>query len=134
GQGRFTDDIRLPGTLYVGLVRSPMAHARITGIETKAALDLEGVVAIYTGADVQGMLQAPLPMAWPVTEDIKLPPHWPVTADKARYVGDAVAVVVARDRDLLEDAIELVAVDYQALDPVLDIEKAAIGIAPVHGT
>ena len=97
GQARYVDNLTVPGMVWAYLVRSPYAHARVRGVDLSAALAAEGVVAAFSGADLKDEWGGPLPMAWPVTEDIKNPPHWPLTPDVARYAGDGVAVVVARD-------------------------------------
>src|SRR5207237_7157180 len=112
GQGRFVEDLTVPGMVWMALVRSPYAHARINGIDTSKARAAEGVVGVFSGEDLAGDMPAGLPCAWPVTEDIKMPTHWALARDKARYAGDAVAVVVAESRAAARDAPELVAVDY----------------------
>src|SRR5262245_3306264 len=98
GEARYTDDLVIPGALHLGVVRSPYAHAGIRQIDLSEARAMPGVAAAYTGADLQELWGAPMPCAWPVTADMKNPPHYPVTPDVARYVGDAVAVVLARSR------------------------------------
>jgi aerobic carbon-monoxide dehydrogenase large subunit len=130
GEGRFIDNLTLPGMLWYGVVRSPLAHARITSVDVSRALEVPGVAA-FTGDDLASEWIGSLPMAWPVTEDIKVPPHWPVARDKVRYVGDAVAVVVANSRAAAEDAVELVDVDYEPLPVVLDLEAATEEGAPL---
>ena len=129
GQGTYVDNIALPGMLWVGLVRSPFAHAKITSIDVSKALELEGVVAAYTGADLE--FAAPLFMAWPINDQLKQPEHHPLAKDKARYVGDAVAVVVAESRALAKDAIELVEVDWEPLPAVVGIKEALEADAPL---
>jgi carbon-monoxide dehydrogenase large subunit len=129
GRARFVDNISLPGMVWVGLVRSPYAHARINGIDVSKALALPGVVAAYTGAELE--FAAPLFMAWPINDEVKNPPHNPLTKDKARYVGDPVAVVVAETRALVQDAIELVEVDWDPLPAVTDIKAALESDAPI---
>ncbi|MDQ3945479.1 MAG: molybdopterin-dependent oxidoreductase [Actinomycetota bacterium] len=124
GEARFVDDLDVPGALHLALVRSPHAHARITSIDKSAAESLPGVVAVFTGADLQGDWAGPMPCAWPVVEDMKSPPHFPLTPDKARYVGDAVAVVVAQSKTAAKDAAEAVVVDYEVLPAVIDLEDA----------
>ena len=120
GRGRFIDDLApVPGAMHAALVRSPFAHARIGRIDVSAALRSPGVVAVLTGADLAehgGPLGAVVRGA---TE------HYPMAVDVARYAGDPVAVVVARDRYLAEDAAELVDVDYELLEAVLDPLTAA---------
>jgi carbon-monoxide dehydrogenase large subunit len=131
GQARYTADLTLPGTLFFHVVRSPLAHARIRGVDLSRALQAPGVVAAFSGQDLAQDWAGPLPMAWPVTEDINNPPHWPVTTDKARYQGDAVAVVVAESRAQAKDAAELVEVDYEPLPAVTGVEEALRDGAPL---
>ena len=133
GQGQFVEGLNLPGMLHVALVRSPFGAARINGVDTSAAAAADGVVAAYSGADLAGEWAAGLPMAWPVTDDIRIPDHWPVAQDAVRYVGDAVAVVVATSRNAALDAAELVDVDYEVLQAVVGVEAALAEDAPrVH--
>jgi aerobic carbon-monoxide dehydrogenase large subunit len=140
GQGRFIDNISLPGMLWMGVVRSPFAHARVTGVELSRALEMPGVVAAFSGEDLAGDWEAGLPCAWPIatrkfpdpsTEDARVPDHFPLTKDKARFAGDAVAVVVAESRVQAKDALEAVEVDYDPLEPVLEIEEALREGAPL---
>ncbi len=123
GQTNWTDNIRLPGMLHMAFVRSPFAHAKITGVDLSGARGVPGVVAAFSGADFAAE-QGSLPCAWPVTEDIVIPPHPPMAVDEVRYVGEAVAVVVARDRYVAADAVAAVDVDYEPLPPVLDMREA----------
>ena len=131
GQARFVDDLSLPGMVWVALVRSPYAHARITRVDVSRAREASGVVAAFSGADLAEDWAGPLPMAWPVTEDINNPPHWPLATDKARFAGDGVAVVVASSRALAKDAAQLVDVEYEPLPVVTDIEAALAEDAPL---
>ena len=124
GQGRYTDDFVRPGTTYLAMVRSPYAHARIKAVDVAEARKIPGVLAALSGEDLASEWAGPLPCVWPVTEDIKMPPHWPVAKDKVRYMGDAVAVVVATSRQLAIDAAEAVQVDYEPLPAVTDVEAA----------
>jgi carbon-monoxide dehydrogenase large subunit len=134
GQTTWTDNIAFPGMLYLSVLRSPMAHARISNVDVSAALEQPGVVAAFTGADLADDWAGPLPCAWPVSPDMVHPDHWPVAKDEVRYVGDAVAVVVARDRFAAADALEHITVDYEPLEPVVDMEAAlADDAALVHG-
>jgi hypothetical protein len=100
GEAKFVDDIKAPGELWMGMVRSTLAHARIVSIDSTAAIAMDGVFAVYTGAQLQDMelWAAPLPCAWPVTEDMVNPPHHPVAVEEAKHVGDIVAVVLAESR------------------------------------
>jgi carbon-monoxide dehydrogenase large subunit len=131
GQARYVDDLTLPGMVYVVVVRSPHAHARIRNVDVSKARAAEGVVAVFSGQDLAEDWAGPLPMAWPVTEDINNPPHWPLAKDKARHVGDGVAVVVAESRALAKDAAELVEIDFEPLPAVVDVEAAMADGAPL---
>src|SRR4029450_13147495 len=126
GQGKYADDMSAPGVLWMHVVRSPYAHARIGRVDLSKALAMPGVVAAFSGQDLADDWAGPLLMAWPVTEDINNPPHGPPAKDKARYQGDGVAVVVAETRGQAADAAEVVEVDYEALPVAVDME-AAIG-------
>jgi len=106
-------------------VRSPYAHARVTSIDTAAAEASNGVVGVFTGADLRDDWKAPMPCAWPVTEDMKSPEHFPLAVDEVCYQGDGVAVVIADTRAHAVDAAELVEVDYEPLDVIVDVEAAA---------
>jgi carbon-monoxide dehydrogenase large subunit len=132
GESRFIDDLAVPGAVWAGMVRSPFAHARITGIDAGAALALPGVREVLTGADLRELWQNPMPCAWPVTEDMKAPEHWPVATDKACFAGDIVAVVLADDRYAAADGVDAVVVDYDPLDPVIDIADAAADTTVIH--
>ncbi len=131
GLAHYVDDIQLSGMLYASLVRSPYAHARIRKIDASAARKAPGVVAVLTGKDIDGVLgQIPVAAALP---ELRIPPHFPLALDRVRYVGEAVAVVVADDRYRARDAADLVEVDYEPLPVVSDPEKAlAPGAPKVH--
>ena len=131
GQGTFVDNMTLPATAYMAVVRSPYPRARITSVDLAAARAAEGVVAAFSGADLAEDWKGGLPCAWPVTEDIKMPPHFPLATDEARYQGDGVAVVLAESRALAKDAAELVEVDYEPLPSIADVEKALAEGAPL---
>jgi aerobic carbon-monoxide dehydrogenase large subunit len=132
GQTNWTDNIRLSGMLHMAFARSPFAHAKISRVDVSAALKMPGVVAAFAGADFAAE-QGSLPCAWPVTEDIVIPAHPPMAVDEVRYVGEAVAVVVARDRYAAADAVAAIDVDYEPLPPVLDMRTALEPDAPrVH--
>ena len=132
GEAKFIDDLQIPGALWVACVRSPHAHARIGGIDASAALAIKGVVAVYSGDDLADAWAAPLPCAWPVTEDMKNPAHHPVAQGKANYAGDIVAVVVAESRYAAADGLEGVVVDYEPLDAVVTIEDAETDRVVIH--
>jgi aerobic carbon-monoxide dehydrogenase large subunit len=132
GEARFVDDLVVPGALHATIVRSPYAHARIRSIDSTEALGMPGVVAVFTGADLRGEWENPLPCAWPVTDDMKSPEHWPLAIDEACFVGEGVAVVVAETREQARDAMEAIVVDYDELPVVVDLEAAASDEALVH--
>ncbi len=123
GRTMWTDNIQLPGMLYVAFLRSPMAHARITRVDVSPALSRPGVVAAFSGRDLAGE-QGSLPCAWPVSEDVVIPEHPPIAVEEVRYVGEAVAVVVATDRYKAADALEAIEVDYDPLPAVVDLREA----------
>ena len=123
GRGTYVDNLSPAGMVWVAIVRSPYAHARIRSVDVAAAQASDGVVAAFTGADLADDWKAGLPCAWPVTEDMKNPPHYPLT-DTARYQGDGVAVVIAETRAQAKDAAELVEVDYEPLDAIVDVASA----------
>ena len=173
GQGNWTDNIKIPGMLHATILRSPYAHARITSVDTSAAREQPGVVAVFAGeeladewfknpianpaavtgyslsldkraqggadvtptADQTG--EEPVDeehktfLGWHVTEDIKVPHHPPVAIDEVNYAGEPVAVVVATDRYKAQDALEFIEVDYEPLEPVLDLEAAVQEGAPL---
>lgn len=129
GAGTFVDDVRLPGTLHATIVRSPHAHARIRGIDIDAAAAVPGVVAIFTGEHIADMMQ-------PIETRPDAPPgrilrRYPLALDRVRFVGDAVAVVVANDPYTARDAADLVTVDYESLPVVVDAEQALAPDAPL---
>ncbi len=119
GRGRFIDDIDLAGQLHASFVRSPYGHARIGGIDTAAAASMPGVVAVLTGADLAadgiGLMQAPASPSGKDGTPIHNPPQPAMPTDKARHVGDTVAMVVADTRAAAQAAAEAVAVDWQEL-------------------
>ena len=132
GQTNWTDNITLPGLLHMAVLRSPMAHAKVVSVDVSGALEVPGVIAAYSGADLADV-QGALPCAWPVTDDMVHPDHSPLAVDEVRYVGDGVAVVVARDRYTAADALEAIAVEYEQLPAVVDMEAAlAEGADLVH--
>jgi carbon-monoxide dehydrogenase large subunit len=130
GQTTWTDSISLPGLLQFSILRSPMAHAKITRIDVSPALELPGVIAAFSGADLAEQLGS-LPCAWPVTPDMVMPAHPPIAVDEVRYAGDAVAVVVARDRYAAADALEAIEVEYEPLPAVTDMEAALADGSPL---
>lgn len=130
GLAHYVDDIRLPDTLHVAFLRSMYAHARITSIDTTEALKAPGVVAVYTGREL-GKKLGPVPCAGALP-DLKVPDHRPLASDRVYFVGHPIAAVVATDRYLARDAVDLIAIDYEELPVVVDPEEAAKGGALVH--
>ncbi len=128
GRGVFTDDVTLPGMVYVSLVRSPHAHARIRRIDAAAARKEPGVVAVLTGKDAEAAGMLPCFITLPSLNSSK---HMPIATDKARYVGDAVAAVIADTRQAAKRAADMVTVDYEPLPVVVDGTKALDPGAPI---
>jgi carbon-monoxide dehydrogenase large subunit len=131
GRSRYVDDIALPGTLYVAFVRSPEAHAKVVSIDTSAAKARPGIVAVFTGEDMDA--GGPLPTAWvPPGVEVKTPEHWPLAKGKVNHVGDAVAAVLGDDRYAVVDAAEDVLVEYEPLPVVMDPEEALKDQTIIH--
>jgi carbon-monoxide dehydrogenase large subunit len=124
GEGKFTNDLSIPGALHLAVKRSEHAHARIVNIDTTLAAALPGVVAVYTGADLESLWAAPMPCAWPVTPDMKNPVHYPLAVSKVHYVGDGVAAVLATSETISRDALDLIDVTYEVLPAVVDLDEA----------
>ena len=135
GKGRYTDDINRAGQLHAFFVRSDVAHAKIKSVDTAAAAAMDGVHAVYTGADVEADGVGSLINGWAVTNRdgsaMSEPPHPVLAKDKVRYVGDHVAMIVADSLEIAMSAAELVSVDYDELAPVVDLNSAASG-AEIH--
>lgn len=134
GQGQYTDDINLPNQTYAYILRSPHAHANIASIDTSAAQQAEGVVAVFTSADISEI--GGVPCGWQVHNKDGSPmaePKHPVLAEgKVRHVGDPVAMVIAENLAQAKDAAELIEVDYQELPAVIDMPSALNGGSCVH--
>ncbi len=129
GLAHYVDDIKLPEMHYVGIVRSPHAHARIRSVDVSKAKPAPGVVAVLTGADLRGAI-GPVPCAAQIP-DMKMALRPVLADDRVRFVGEPVAAVVATDRYAARDAMDLVEVDYEPLTPVVNPEKALAKGAPV---
>jgi carbon-monoxide dehydrogenase large subunit len=133
GEGRFHNDVNLPGQTYAVIVRSTHAHARIRSIDTAPALTSPGVVAVFTGADVArdnlGTMQMTLKRKRPDGAPMFAPPHRGLTADRVRYVGDPVAMVIAETLAQAEDAAERLRIDYEPLPSVTSTAEAIGGPA-----
>ncbi len=126
GAGRYADDLGThAGTLYAAFLRSPHAHARIKSIDATQALALSGVRTVMTGTDVREWSN-------PFVVGVKQPmQHWCIAVDRVRYVGEPVAIVVAQNRYIAEDALDLITVEYETITAVVDVEKAIGNDAPV---
>ncbi|HEY0535502.1 MAG TPA: xanthine dehydrogenase family protein molybdopterin-binding subunit [Actinoplanes sp.] len=129
GQGRFLDDLDMPGAYEAAFLRSAHGHARILGIDVTAARRVPGVIGVFTGEDVRPMMK-PLPakVAHPALQDF---PRLPMALDAVHYVGEPVAVVVAENRYIAEDAVELIEVDYEVLPAVASTADALAPGAPL---
>ena len=132
GKGKYVANLKLANTAHAAIKRSPYAHAIIKSVDVSAAQALDGVIAVYTGADVAAAGLGSLPCGFN-PPDIATAPHMPLAADKVRHVGDGVAMVVAEDIYTAYDALDLIEVDYEPLDAVVDAKKATAPGAPqVH--
>ncbi len=124
GKGNYVDDVQLPGMLHSAILRSPFAHARINNIDTSAALELEGVHAVITGADLDAQGLAWMPTLAGDTQAV-------LATDKVRFQGQEVAFVVADDKYVAQDALELIDVDYEPLDAIVDSRRSLDEDAPI---
>src|SRR5436190_16396267 len=122
GRGTYVDDIKITGMLHIAFKRCDIAHGKITRIDTSAAEKMDGVEAVFTGADIAKVL-APMPIGTPFPS----PPHHAVAVDVVRYAGEPVAVVVASDRYTARDAADAIVVSYDPLPAVVDPEQAMTG-------
>jgi len=133
GKGTYVDDINRPGQTYAHILRSPHAHARIVSIDTSAAVASPGVVAVFTGEDMQ---VGGLPCGWQIhSQDgspMHEPPHPALAQGKVRHVGDQVAVVIAESVHEARAGAELISVDYDVLPAVMDLKAAAAGGTLLH--
>nr|WP_204332480.1 aerobic carbon-monoxide dehydrogenase large subunit [Geodermatophilus sabuli] len=131
GRGRYLDDIGHTA-LAAAFVRSPHAHARITGIDVDGALDVEGLVAIYTYEDLTGPMAEPLPVLIPHPQLTEPRTGYPLAREVVRHVGEPVVMVVATDRYVAEDAAERIVVTYDELPVVVGVDAAYEARAAVH--
>ncbi len=136
GRGNYTDDIDRPGQSYAWILRSPHAHAQIKKLDTSKATAAPGVIAVFTGKDLEADGIGGLPCGWQVNNKdespMAEPAHPALAADKVRHVGDQVAVVIAESKDEARIATELITVDYAPLPAVLDMNAAIDGGTLVH--
>lgn len=132
GAGRYLDDLPQPGALHVAFVRSPHAHARLTALDLETARAMPGVVAVLAGDDLAGAM-APIEARMDPEGDYEYrSTQWhPMAVERVRYVGEIVALVVARDRYLAEDAVDAVLVEYEPLPVAVDAETSAAPDAPL---
>ena len=131
GIGHYVDDLNLAGMHYAAFLRSPYAHAKIRSVDLSKARHAAGVVLALSGADIAGTIQ-PVPCAAQIP-DMKRAPRPVLAQDRVRFVGELVAAVVASDRYAARDALDLIEVDYEALTPIVNPEKAiAKGAVPLH--
>ncbi|WP_342641243.1 xanthine dehydrogenase family protein molybdopterin-binding subunit [Rhodoligotrophos ferricapiens] len=135
GAGRYLDDIVMPNMAHAAVVRSPYAHARITGIDLTEALASKGVIAIYTAKDIHAAGLGILPTITGIhgvdKDGIRHPPRYALTGDTVRYVGDPVAFVVAETKEQAREAAERVLVDYEDLPAVTSTADALSPEAPL---
>ena len=127
GRGRFIADLTEPEALHGVVVRSTHAHARIVAIRVEAALQIPGVAAVLTGAEIAADNIGPMPCAVtniPMTKPLVVPPYHALARNVVRYVGEPVAFVVAEDLEAARDAAEAVFVDYESLQPVVSTADA----------
>ena len=138
GEARYVDDVTLPGMLHAAFLRAPHAHARLARIDTVAAKALAGVAAVFTFDDLARWMK-PLPLfgapppglAAAIAFDVRQASQWALCRDRARYVGEAVAMVVAEGRACAEDAVHRIAVAWEALPPVVDVAEAVAPGSPL---
>jgi carbon-monoxide dehydrogenase large subunit len=134
GRGQYVHDVRRSDQVHAVFLRSPHAHAAILSIDTTAALDVPGVLAVYTGHDLAAAKVGGVPCAWGIVgrdgKPMKEPPHPPLAMGKVRYVGDTVAVVIAETVDIARDAAERIVVDYKILPSVVGVVEALRAGAP----
>jgi carbon-monoxide dehydrogenase large subunit len=135
GAGRYTDDVSVPGQAWLSFVRSPYPHARLVSIDRDSAAAMPGVLGVFTGADLAKAGVQPMPGAAGFKRadgaDCATPERWPLAVDRARFVGEPVAIVVAESARQARDAAEAVMVDYEELPMVVDIKSAVAEGAPL---
>src|SRR2546429_6377331 len=138
GEARYVDDVKLAGMLHAAFLRSPHSHARILAIHAEAARALPGVAAVFTFVDLERWMK-PLPifgapppgLAAAIRFDVRQAPQWALCRDRARYVGEIVAMVVAESRARAEDAVGLIEVEWEPLPPVADMVEAGEAGSPL---
>src|SRR2546427_7057877 len=138
GEARYVDDVKLSGMLHAAFLRSPHSHARILAIHAEAARALPGVAAVFTFVDLERWMKPlpifgapPLGLAAAIKFDVRQAPQWALCRDRARYVGEIVAMVVADSPERAEDAVDLIEVDWEPLPTVVDLLRAGVAGAPL---
>ena len=131
GAGSYIDDVKLPGISTMAILRSPYAHARIRSIELESARAMEGVIDAFCAADLDAQLPV-IPLRLAPFDGFERFLQRPIAVDKVRYVGEPVAVVIAEDRYVAEDALELIEVEFDQLPTITTIEQAAAGNTLIH--
>ena len=131
GKGRYLDDIG-SASLAAAFVRSPHAHARITGIDVEGALDIEGLVAIYTYEDLQGPMAEPLPVLIPHPQLTAPRTGYPLANGEVNHVGEAIVMVVATDRYIAEDVCDRIMVSYEELPVIVGVDASRAAAHAVH--
>ncbi|WP_462421542.1 xanthine dehydrogenase family protein molybdopterin-binding subunit [Salinicoccus sp. Marseille-QA3877] len=130
GNGLYLDDIKIPGLLHASILRSPYPHANIISVNKDKALEVPGVIAVYTGKDLEGKLN-PVPTSWKVPGmNLIETEQYPLAINTARYVGDGVAMVVATSKYIAADAVELIDVEYEVLPSISNQKDARKDDAP----
>jgi carbon-monoxide dehydrogenase large subunit len=127
GRGRYIDDIALPGALHAAFMRSSVPHGRLVSVDASAARAMPGVVAVYTGQDLERITNAGVPggsIGMNMMPGLRAPAVYALATDKVRYVGDPLALVVAEDRYIAEDAVELIEEEIEMLEPVVTYDDA----------
>ncbi|NOX21782.1 MAG: hypothetical protein GXP36_01635 [Actinobacteria bacterium] len=124
GKARYVDDIKVRGETSAAFVRSPFAHAKVLSIDTSEAEAMDGVIAIFTASDVEHM--------GPLAAQVAIVPRPLLNGDVVRHVGEAVAMVVATDRYVAQDAVDAIFVEYEPLEAIVDLKDAATDRLLVH--
>ncbi|MAJ92604.1 MAG: xanthine dehydrogenase family protein molybdopterin-binding subunit, partial [Rhodospirillaceae bacterium TMED63] len=131
GAGSYIDDVKLPGISTMAILRSPYAHARIRSIDLESARAMEGVIDAFCAADLDAQFPV-IPLRLAPFDGFERFLQRPIAIDKVRYVGEPVAVVIAEDRYVAEDALELIEVEFDQLPTITTIEQATAGNTLIH--
>ena len=131
GRGKYLDDLG-KGSYSVAFLRSPHAAAKILNIDATQALEVPGLIALYTYEDLEGNLSEPLPLLIPHPNLTSPKTGYPLAKDRVHHVGEAIAMVVATDRYIAEDIVDLIQVEYEIHEAVVGISKSKSGGVKVH--